>query len=296
MEATEQSASIEAVASGDVFKPRGFVKWAGSKRQLAREIKAHIPSSWDLSRDLYCEPFVGSGALFWELLPSQAWLNDSNSDLVNVWKVIVARVEELIGELSDLEVAYRKDPEVAYHSVRSWNPSGEVGMAARFIFLNKTCFNGLHRVNRRGEFNVGWGKNPRAAILNVENLKACSNVLAQTGVKLSSHDFSDVKPIPKGSLVYVDPPYAPVSKTSNFASFTATKFGHLDHVRLVNWCSALVKRGVHVVVSQSAAVEVVDLYRAEGFAAHPVTATRRINCEASGRGQVGEYILVGGGM
>jgi DNA adenine methylase len=300
MEKVEQNVSTdvaESEAELELFKPRGFVKWAGSKRQLVQEIKSHIPSSWDSSRDLYCEPFVGSGALFWELRPSRAWLNDLNTDLMNVWAEVAGRVRPLIDSLSEMSVKYRKDSKAMYYAVRGWNVDSlnDSARAARFIFLNKACFNGLYRVNSRGEFNVSWGRNPKVNVLDAENLMACSNYLARTGPKLSSHDFAGVKPIPEGSLVYVDPPYSPVSKTSSFTGFTKENFGQKEHKRLAEWCAALAKRGVHVIVSQSAEESVVDLYRAEGFAAHLVGATRRINSMSYGRGPVGEYILVGGG-
>ncbi len=282
-----------------VIGPRPFVKWAGGKSQLVGELRKRIPSSWDPERDVYVEPFLGGGALYWALRPARAHLCDACPELVGAWEVLGTSAETLIARLSEVEANYRKDSEATYYSVRSaphWTAGDldRVDRAVRFIFLNKAGFNGLWRVNKVGQHNVPWGRNPKATICDVDNLRACSAHLAKCQPVMSCGDFASVGPVPPGALVYLDPPYSPVSKTASFTSFTKDGFGPADQKRLVAYAARLVRQGVHVIVSQSADEEVVDLYRKKGFDCQQVPARRSINSKGYGRGAVFEYIIAGG--
>lgn len=282
--------------------PRPFLKWAGGKTQLLADLRARIPSSWDPKSDAYHEPFLGAGALYFSLLPTHAYLGDANADLVSCWRAIRDDVDGVVAELSRWREAYAKEPETTYYTVRLLVPEqlSPAARAARLILLNKAGFNGLYRVNKRGMFNVPWGKNPKANFLDEVNLRNCARALSQGEVAIDCQDFGKVGTVKKresakaGSLVYLDPPYFPVSKTSNFTAFTQGKFGMDEQKRLAKMAAKLRDRGVHVIISQSACEEVVELYRKSGFAGDLVDATRRINSKTSSRGSVGEYIIHGG--
>lgn len=282
--------------------PRPFLKWAGGKTQLLTALRARIPSSWDPSRDPYHEPFLGAGALYFSLLPTHAYLGDANADLVSCWRAIRDDVDGVVAELSRWREAYAREPETTYYAVRLLVPEqlGPAARAARLILLNKAGFNGLYRVNKRGMFNVPWGKNPKANFLDEVNLRNCARALSQGEGSVDCQDFGKVGTVKKresakaGSLVYLDPPYFPVSKTSNFTAFTQGKFGMAEQERLAKMAARLRDRGVHVIISQSACEEVVELYRKSGFTSDLVAATRRINSKTSSRGSVGEYIIHGG--
>jgi DNA adenine methylase len=278
-------------------RPRGFVKWAGSKRQLLPELVRRIPRAWRADHDQYYEPFVGAGALYWELAPRRAHLGDLNPDLVTCWTTVRDDSAELIALLGKIQEAYRKDPEGVFLQYRSLSPHllSPVERASRFIFLNKTCFNGLYRVNSKGVFNVPWGKNPRATICDADNLEACARRLQDSATSITLGDFSLMRGVPRGSLVYLDPPFSPITKTSNFTSFTAEKFCRADQERLVDYAVELAQLGAHVIASQSCDEEVVDLYRSKGFRCDLVPAVRAICCRGYGRGTVGEYIIRSGG-
>ena len=290
-----REASVEVADAG--LRPRGFVKWAGSKRQLLPELVRRIPRAWCADRDQYYEPFVGAGALYWELAPRRAHLGDLNPDLVTSWTVLRDDSAELIALLAKIQEEYRKDPEAVFSRYRSLGPHllSTVERAARFIFLNKSCFNGLFRVNSKGIFNVPWGKNPKATVCDEVNLGACARQLRDSVTSITLGDFSLMRGMPAGSLVYLDPPFSPLTKTANFTSFTAEKFRRADQERLVSYAAELAGAGVHVVASQSCDEDVVDLYRDEGFRCDLVPAVRAINCRGYGRGVVGEYIISSGG-
>jgi DNA adenine methylase len=278
---------------------RPFLKWAGGKTKLLTKLRARIPSSWDPSRNHYHEPFLGAGALYFSLLPTHAHLSDANADLVTAWQAVRDDVDGVVAELVRWRDAYVKDPETTYYAVRLLSPEklGPSERAARLIFLNKTCFNGLYRVNKKGLFNVPWGQNPKAGILDEVNLRNCARALSQGDGEVECRDFGKSGAVKKresvkaGALVYFDPPYAPVSKTSNFTSFTVDKFGQAEQVRLVEIAAKIAERGAHVIVSQSADESLIDLYRKKRFTCDPVSAPRGINSVGTGRGMVGEYLI-----
>jgi len=279
--------------------PRPFLKWAGGKTKLLTKLRARIPSSWDPSRDHYHEPFLGAGALYFSLLPTHSHLSDANADLVTAWQAVRDDVDGVVAELVRWRDAYVKDPETTYYVVRLLSPEklGPSERAARLIVLNKACFNGLYRVNKKGIFNVPWGKNPKAGILDEVNLRNCARALSQGEGEIECRDFGKSGAVKKresvkaGALVYFDPPYSPVSKTSYFTSFTADKFGQAEQERLVEVAAKIAERGAHVIVSQSADEALITLYREKGFTCDFVSAPRGINSVGTGRGMVGEYII-----
>jgi DNA adenine methylase len=277
------------------MKARPFVKWVGGKTQLLPELLKRIPKTWNRETDLYCEPFVGGGALFWELRPKRAILNDANEELFITWLAFNScYIEDLFQQLGVLAYNYRVgDPEEVFQQVRGCIPHpSEIGArAARTIFLNKTCFNGLYRVNRAGQFNAPWGHNPKATVFDEENLNACRDVLTQTDLNLLRGDFDEVGNPPAGTLWYADPPYAAVSKTSNFTSYTVDGFTYSDQLRLVVTATRLRAQGVHVLLSQAADENLVDQYRRCGFQCDLVQARRAVNSVGSKRGKIGEYII-----
>ncbi len=272
---------------------RPFLKWAGGKTQLLDQLVARIPSAWRPGEDQYLEPFAGAGALFFRLRPTRAMLCDSNPDLVACWITLRDAPKELARQLGALQARYRLDPKATYLEVRGWDPASLdlPTRAARLIMLNKTCFNGLYRVNKSGKFNVPWGQNPKVKILDSDNLEACSAILRGGSVDVSCSDFEEIPDPPPGSLVYFDPPYAPLTSTANFTSFTAAKFRSADQRRLACHAERLARSGCHVIVSQSSDEETVDLYRNRGFTCDRVPAVRKINSAGYGRGVVGEYVI-----
>lgn len=284
-------------------KPRPFLKWAGGKTQLLLELRKRIPASWNPERDWYFEPFVGAGALFWDLQPKHAVLNDLNGELMNVWRVLQLSIETCISELKSVAAAYRVDAEKIYYywrNVRIWGSSSSVQLAARTIFLNKTCFNGLYRVNSEGNFNVPWGRSLKRTICDEENLHACAKFLSENEIQTYNEDFNvhfqDASAKYgdnglRGALIYFDPPYIPTSKTSNFTSYTAGGFSYANQLRLVALASDLRDLGAHVMLSQAADEPLIDQYRRVGFTCDLIEARRAINSKVGKRGPVGEYII-----
>jgi len=272
---------------------RPFLKWAGGKAKLAPAIVAAAPPGYRR----YVEPFVGAGAVFFaaaDARPGPALLNDANPDLVETFTVLRDSCESLAAELRQLSGIYhastadeRRD---LYYRVRAGEPSTLVGRAARFIFLNKTCYNGLFRVNSRGGFNVPHGryKNPR--ILDERLLGECSAALQ--AAELRSEDFSvtcaDARP---GDFVYLDPPYHPLTATANFTGYTRADFGRADQVRLRDTFEELTRRGVAAMLSNSDHGYVRDLYGALGYRFESVAMSRAINSKASARTPVPELLI-----
>lgn len=265
--------------------PKPFLKWAGGKRSLAPQIVELFPKTIKT----YYEPFVGGGAVFWSLDPEsydRAALNDFNSELMNVYKVVRDFPDELLDQVKHLNVTKDVYLRLRKRLPESFSP---VRRAARTLFLNKTCFNGLYRVNKQGIFNVMWGDYKNPVIADSENIQACSSVLSM--VKLTSLDFeAAVKDAKVGDVVYFDPPYVEVSRTSNFTSYTSSGFGMEAQARLAQVFRDLADKGVRVVASNSDTPPVRDLY--QGWELHEVQARRNINSKADRRGPVGELLIV----
>lgn len=272
---------------------RPFIKWAGGKTQLLPELLPRVPATFRR----YHEPFIGSAALFFQLqalgrLRHGATLSDWNPALIEVYRVVRDEVEALIAALHE-HAAHASDREYFY-TVRGWDRAADwaqqpaVVRAARMIFLNKTCFNGLHRVNRRGYFNVPFGSYANPTICDAPNLRAASHALA--GIELLVGDFSEVlQRVGPGDLVYFDPPYLPLSSTSSFTAYTSDAFDVAQHQRLAGVFAALAEHGCTLVLSNSATPLVHELYAR--FHVDEVGARRAINRDASKRGSIREVIV-----
>jgi len=235
----------------------------------------------------YHEPFLGGGAVFFRLRPSLAFLSDSNERLIRAYNGVKNHVSDVIAILK----TYRNDKEV-YLAARKIpiDSKTDAEVAAWLIFLNKTGFNGLYRVNSRNIFNVPFASNANARICDEENLKACAEALRVADLRCEDFD-AVLKRASEGDLVYFDPPYVPVSGTSYFTSYTSGGFGVEDQVRLRDVARELKQRGVHVLLSNSSAKLVKDLY-SSGFTCVPVAASRLVNSNISRRGKVTEFLIV----
>ncbi|AUX41778.1 DNA adenine methylase [Sorangium cellulosum] len=261
--------------------PRPFLKWAGGKGQLLRQFQPLLPASYGR----YFEPFVGGAALFFSLQPERATLTDVNAELVDCYRAVRDSVEDVIGALGQ-----HTYDEAHYYRVRDLDPASLSlsERAARTIFLNKTGFNGLYRVNSAGRFNVPFGRYVNPAICNRPQLRACSAALQ--GVELAVRDFERViDHAEPGDFVYLDPPYSPVSSTANFTSYSAGGFSFRDQERLAALFAALDKKGVLVMLSNSDVPEIPPLYRK--FRVDRVAALRSINAKSDARGRVGEIVI-----
>lgn len=263
---------------------RPFLKWAGGKGQLISQLRPLLPA--DFGRGRYFEPFVGGAALYFAFRPPRATLTDVNRELIDCYVTVRDHADALIQELQGH--AY---DEAHYYAVRGLDPAAllPVARAARTIFLNRTGFNGLYRVNSAGRFNVPFGRYVKPAICNAAQLKACAEALR--GVVLAARDFGGVlDDARRGDFVYFDPPYAPLSYTSSFTSYVPGGFGWDAQLRLRELFGALHRRGVRVMLSNSDHPEVRALYR--GFLIHEVAALRSINVKSTRRGRIGEVVIL----
>ena len=288
---------------------RPFLKWAGGKSQLVPELVARAPRHIDT----YYEPFIGGGAMFFALAgdstlaPRRAVLNDANRELVTVYEVIRDDLPRLIARLEALATPYlaagAEERAERYYAERARTPDDRVDTAARFVFLNKTCFNGLYRVNRRGEFNVPHGRYLAPRILDEPTLRAASAALR--GVAVEHGDFEVVTEAAKpGDFVYFDPPFEPLSKTSSFTGYTEGAFDRREQVRLKWLFDDLTDRGVPAMLSNSPAEWLVGIYEGEralmidaaedqqpGYHLERIPARRAINSRGDRRGVIDELIV-----
>jgi DNA adenine methylase len=283
------------VSADKLVKPvlvKPFLKWAGGKRQLLPEIKRYLPN---LAPDTtYYEPFVGGGALLFELQPAQAAINDRNAELVNCYEVIRDSVEELIAELKHHKENYS---ETYYYKIREWDrkvsyktTASPIQRAARIIFLNKTCYNGLFRVNSRCQFNVPFGRNKNPGILDEAVLKAVSDYLNQPKILITNRDFEEaVQSAKKGDFVYFDPPYDPVSNTASFTGYDVNGFDRDEQRRLKYVVDDLSRRGCRVLLSNACTEFILELY--DEYKPIRISATRAINSNAMKRGKVEEVLV-----
>jgi DNA adenine methylase len=269
-----------------VAGPRPFLKWAGGKTQLLAQFQALLPPRDSYGR--YVEPFLGSGALFFHLRPAVAVLSDVNEELVACYRAVKGCPEDVIRELEKHEYDAKR-----YYEVREAGIPGELARAAaRTIYLNKTGYNGLYRVNAAGRFNVPMGRyaNPgfKSSAL-FATLRACSGALRTA--KIDAGDFEKrLRRAGDGDFVYLDPPYAPVSGTSDFTSYVPGGFGWSEQERLARVCRAVWARGARIMLSNSDAPAVWSLYEDLGFRIHVVQAARNINSRATRRGKVREVV------
>lgn len=264
-----------------------FLKWVGGKRQLIPAINKYSPKRFAT----YYEPFVGGGAILFELQPKKAVINDFNAELINTYNVIKNQPEQLIEDLK----THLNESEYFYH-IRSldrnddYNKLSNLKKASRIIYLNKTCYNGLYRVNNSGEFNAPFGKYKNPNIVNEHTIRAVSKYLNSNNITILSGDFENaLKNIRKGAFVYFDPPYDPVSKSSNFTGYIQGGFDIYDQVRLRDLCDKLDRRGIKFLVSNSKTQLILDLY--SNYNINFVKANRAINSKASKRGEVDEVLI-----
>jgi len=260
-----------------------FVKWVGGKRQLIHELEPRIPTRFNT----YHEPFVGGGALFFHMLPERAILADTNERLVRTYLGIRDDVENVI----DLLMSYPHDKDF-FMRLRGIDIDSKTNteVAAWFIYLNRTGFNGLYRVNRSNVYNVPFGDYDNPMICDAENLRRCAIALRHTEILHTSFETVLDRTNP-GDFVYFDPPYVPLSASSSFTSYTKNGFGMREQEKLRDVARELKAKGVRVLLSNSSAPEVYSLYGSDAFELAAVGATRAINCKATGRGKVQELII-----
>ncbi len=264
--------------------PKPFVKWAGGKRQLIPILNENLPETFGT----YFEPFLGGGALLFHMLTERngqkCSISDLNSDLVLSYTTIRDRVESLISSLKNHEKNYQKDSKFYYYSIRESNPRSQIEKTSRLIFLNRTCFNGLYRVNSKGKFNVPLGKYSNPNIVNEDNLRSVSNVLQSSKTSIKCRDFEAVlRDAKQGDLVYFDPPYQPVSNTANFTGYTNKSFTCDDLSRLADLCTDLDSKGCNVLLSNSNSKEVTDMFSSKPWKVNKIKANRSINSNSKKR-------------
>lgn len=265
-----------------------FLKWAGGKRQLLPEIRKYIPKKINT----YYEPFLGAGAVLFDIQPKKAVINDINTELINTYIAIRDHVDELINDLKK-----HKNEKEYFYAIRDLDRKEEfkklslVERASRIIYLNKTCFNGLFRVNSQGHFNVPFGKYKNPQIVNEIVLRAVHNYLNSNDITILNVDFEKaVENAKKGDFIYFDPPYDPVSDTSSFTGYSLYGFDKDDQIRLRDLFVELDKRGCKVLLSNSATDFIKNLYK--DFHIEVVSANRNINANASRRGKIDEVLVM----
>lgn len=268
--------------------PRPFLKWAGGKRQLVPELLATIDAAGPIRR--YHEPLLGGGALFFALaragrLRRPACLSDVNRNLIDAYLALRDDVDLVIRHLKEHR---RRHSESYFYRIRDAKPRAPSRRAARIIYLNRTCFNGLYRENSKGRFNTPFGHYAAPMICDEENLRAVASALGKADI--AARDFGCVLELAeRGDLVYFDPPYHPVSKTSRFTSYSRDGFGAGEQRRLSEVAAVLAGRGVKVVLSNSMTDFTRELYR--GFHCREVLAARSINSRADRRGKIPEALF-----
>lgn len=268
------------------------LKWVGGKRQLISDIEPLIPKSIST----YVEPFVGGGAVLFHLQPKKAIINDYNQELMNVYQVIKDKPNELIEVLQEHKGLNSED---YFYEIRSLDRSEnyenmtDVEKAGRVIYLNKTCFNGLFRVNRAGFFNTPYGKYKNPSIVNEVTIKAVSNYFNSAKIKFLTGDYKEaLRRLRRGAFVYFDPPYVPISSSSSFTGYTEHGFDYEKQVELRDECLKLHNRGVRFLQSNSYSPEILELYSDQKvFNIEIVQAKRSINSQADKRGEISEVLI-----
>lgn len=274
-------------------KSKPFVKWVGGKRQLLKQFKLmdlYPPEGFNSSKSKYFEPFVGGGAVFFDLLPQNAILSDMNEELVITYNVIKNNVDDLIKSLKK-----HKHTKEYFLKLREKDPKkfSDIETASRFIYLNKTGFNGMYRVNKSGGFNVPFGDQKNPLICDEENLLKVNKVLKN--IKIIKRDYKKVlKEVKKGDFIYFDPPYYPLNKTASFVGYTANGFLEKEQEELKGVYFELHKRGCFVMLSNSNTEFIKKLYSGldKKIKIHKVNATRMINSDASKRGKIKEVLVI----
>ena len=264
------------------------LKWVGGKRQLLDTLAPLLPKRINT----YCEPFVGGGALLFKMQPKSAYINDINEELIRVYDVIKNDVEALIIALED----FRNEADYFYN-VRDWDRDkekysllSEIEKAARVIYLNKTCYNGLFRVNSAGEFNSPFGNYRNPNIINAPTLRAVSSYFNSAAITITAYDYAEVlDALPKSTFVYLDPPYDPVSDTSSFTGYSRGGFSRDEQIRLRECCDELHKKGIKFMLSNSATDFIKEQYADYNITI--VQAKRAINSDGAKRGEIDEVVV-----
>lgn len=266
-----------------------ILKWVGGKRQLLADIMPLI----NRNCSTYVEPFIGGGAVFFELQPKKAIINDYNSELINVYLTIKNSPEELIAELEKHE---SNNSEEYFYETRSidrtdeYNEMDNIQKAARVIYLNKTCYNGLYRVNAAGQFNSPYGKYKNPNITNATMIRGMSKYLNKANIVIKQGDYKEtLKGLRKGAFVYLDPPYMPISSSSSFTGYTENGFSYDNQVELKKECDKLRDKGISFLQSNSDCKEIRELYKE--YEIRTVQAKRSINSNASKRGEISEVLI-----
>lgn len=306
-------ASVEVESRESHYAAGPFLKWAGGKRQLLPQLRRFVPPTFSA----YTEAFLGSGALFFDLAAEgrlaevPVTLIDNNADLIGTYAALAWDSANVIARLRELAENHKVGGDKFYYQVRDgrFNPTRSrlriqtdsakypSELAAQLLYLNRTGFNGLFRLNAKGEFNVPVGRYVNPRICDERNLSAASDLLSRPNITLIRDTFERVlSTASAGDFLYFDPPYAPVSATAHFRSYTADGFSAQDQERLQQVVIALSRRGCSVLVSNSVAPQVSALYdspeaRRAGLRAYRVPARRAINCDGSARGSVEEYLI-----
>lgn len=276
----------------ELVKP--ILKWVGGKRQLLDEIDKRLPNEISY----YVEPFIGGGAVLFDKQPQHARINDYNEELINVYKVVRDNPNELIKELAVHEEKNKQLGSEWFYHVRGldrdvgFDELSSIEKAARTIYLNKTCFNGLFRVNSFGQFNAPYGRYKHPNIVNEIGIKALHEYFNEADIDMRQGDFAEsLKDLPQDAFVYLDPPYMPITATSAFTGYTQGGFGYDEQVRLRNECIKLREHGIHFLQSNSDCEEIRELYK--DFKIETVAAKRSINSRGDRRGAVNEVLISG---
>ncbi|HUH75425.1 MAG TPA: DNA adenine methylase [Chitinophagales bacterium] len=266
-----------------------FLKWVGGKRQLMSSIVEHLPKN--IQNYNYVEPFIGGGAVFFHLKPKNAIISDLNKELINVYEVIKSNLDDLIADLN-----LHKNNSDYFYELRGLDRNEKfqkltsVQRASRIIYLNKTCFNGLYRVNNAGEFNAPFGRYKNPNIINAPTLKAVSKYLNSNNIIIKNCDYSEVlKDLNENSFVYLDPPYHPISESSNFTGYVQGGWNIYDQVDLRKACDELNEKGIKFLLSNSSAEFIKDQYK--DYKISIVKANRAINSNGADRGEIDEVLI-----
>jgi DNA adenine methylase len=268
-----------------------FVKWLGGKTKLLPQLAALQPEDYKS----YYEPFIGGGALFFSLEPHHAVINDLNPHLINLYTQVRDNLDKMLFKLSELIDIYTELDEEArsafYYLLRdefNQRTDDDAWGAALFLFLNKTCYNGVYRENMNGKFNVPFGRRKTTSFHELENIERASQVLKHTSIINGSYEDA-VSTAKAGDFIYFDPPYVPLNATSNFTQYTGSNFGTNEHIRLKEIFEELDKRGCLLMMSNSDTNVVEELYAK--FKKTKVLADRAVNCKSQGRGRITELVI-----
>lgn len=275
------------MASNLLLSP--MLKWVGGKRQLLSQITPMINKKCSV----YVEPFIGGGAVLFNMQPKKAIINDYNKELINVYKMVRDNLDELV-EL--LKIHEENNSSDYYYEIRAldrdalFKNMSMVEKAARIIYLNKTCYNGLYRVNSSGQFNSPYGRYKNPNIVNEPVLKAISKYFNENDIKITNGDYKEaLKDLDKEAFVYLDPPYMPISSSSSFTGYTEGGFNYSSQVDLKEECDKLTEQGIRFVQSNSDCPEIRELYR--DYKIKTVKAKRAINSVAKKRGEINEVLI-----